>query len=182
MKSRSFGVAVALGVTLALSGCTSSTAQGRLQVRLDEVTQAANAQNAPALRAALGRFVLEVSAQGNAGELTVAKVAKLKAIAAAVLASADLVDQGKVDDQARASAEASASAAAASASASAAAAASASASAAAASPSPSPTPLPSPSPSPTPKHSKSPKPSPSPSPVLLPTPEISLGSSSPSPG
>ena len=178
------GLAVALSATLLVSGCASTTPQGRLLARLDDVTQAANSRDATAIRTSVGMFVLEVTTQGNDGRLTVAKVAQLKSIAAAVLADADLVDQGKVDVQVQASASASAAAAAAEASASAAAAASASAAAASPSPSPSPSPTPSPSPSPSsqPSPSLSPRPSPSHSPKLLPSPQISVGtSSSPSP-
>ena len=177
VRTTSAALALTLAASLALSGCATTTPKGRLLARLNDVTQAANAKDAPGIRTAVGRFNLEVSAQGDAGNLTVAKVAILKSIAASVLADADLVDQGKVDDQVRASAAASASAAAAASASASAAAAAASASAAAASPSPSPSATPSPSPSPTPSPSTTPSPTPSPSrsrvPELLPTPQIS---------
>ena len=177
-------LAAALSVTLLASGCAAGTTpQGRLLARLNDVTAAANDRDAPGIRTAVGRFVLEVSAQGNAGRLTVAKVALLKSIAAAVLADADLVDQGRVDAQASASASASSAAADARASASAAAAASASAAAATPSPSPAASPSPSPSPSPSSEPSPSPthKPPPSHTPKGSPSPAASAApSASPS--
>ena len=87
-------LAVAACLSLLLSACSSTDSpKAELQTRMNAITEAANAKDAAALRAAVNDFLQEVRAQSANADITLTKAQDLQTVATRLLRNAALLEE-----------------------------------------------------------------------------------------